>query len=995
MLTALLLLLPTVASSASPSASFLAPYLREFHQETTPYSFTSEEARSLFPAERNLAYVLDCSDRIDDSVPEIELDENGVPIEEEVSLSGGSAAVSSMKKFRNSSGGWYEEVLRNFMIWNCETKITNAEDDGPKVRCVPEDDAAKGGGGGCIVPSDSTCPVGFCETAANCYWEAPVSGEARVERYTQEEADANEDYLFGQDQDSYAATVVKYLALGIVLAVLNMLIWFIFIIGRCCCCCLWEKCLCRCCSYRPKEAGYNECGQRRIPIFFYFIMVAGIVASAAMTYVGNEDISKALTDTFEHSRGGIQDTQNFLGGAKTPMLAIEGLVDDAADDSIELLQDTDYVEEGLDSITKSLQDFADTYSADPKFPDDVAASMQETTAALDEEVAPVKEDIRAMLDTLQTSLVDGRDMLKESIGDAASQLDGINSTLNGFFDTIDDIEQQSEDYKSLRMAGVLAIFAVALFCCVFGVIGVCSYWTPCTWDDILIHLINITWFLGSGLVTLTWIIAGAVMVLCVVWNDVCQFMDIMVEDFEPYSPAASVGLNACFNNTPLVEAYNLTSRVDFQETIDEKLAELDAVDFDTMFADVKDPVYDVATQIKDISLAVIIDPLNGFTNVVGTTFLEDSGIAPEEAALVRHFCPFNDEYLNADLALFKEPWTIAADQGRTGNTAWETMDGEFQPYARVSTETGKQYMSRVYNIAGVCTGGAVYLTEIAAFPGLVQQYETDLATYIGGGSVGTAPTAPTEPTPGTCVLGVEGSNPSVVTPWTAPNDPDTGFPPVPVPLTDDFNRCSSGDGCEFVCGIPDEPAIEADGQSLNGMTLSGVIDMLYGLTVDTVDLKNNMLLDLGTECVAGAPAPFTPPCEPTQAAKDKGNDMTVIMYIDTYSENLEGTLTSLKDTTENAVGDIMEQVRIFLCNMNCGFVGDVWEEVHTDLCSTMLGGFLQMGLSLWLLALFMFFNAALGAILAVRMRGVSKDEVDADDNDDQVEMKGVNLDIYN
>lgn len=123
--------------------------------------------------------------------------------------------------------------------------------------------------------------------------------------------------------------------------------------------------------------------------------------------------------------------------------------------------------------------------------------------------------------------------------------------------------------------------------------------------------------------------------------------------------------------------------------------------------------------------------------------------------------------------------------------------------------------------------------------------------------------------------------------------------------------------------------------------------------------------------------------------------MTVIMYIDTYSENLEGTLTSLKDTTENAVGDIMEQVRIFLCNMNCGFVGDVWEEVHTDLCTTMLGGFLQMGLSLWLLALFMFFNAALGAILAVRMRGVSKDEVDADDNDDQVEMKGVNLDIYN
>jgi len=66
-----------------------------------------------------------------------------------------------------------------------------------------------------------------------------------------------------------------------------------------------------------------------------------------------------------------------------------------------------------------------------------------------------------------------------------------------------------------------------------------------------------------------------------------------------------------------------------------------------------------------------------------------------------------------------------------------------------------------------------------------------------------------------------------------------------------------------------------------------------------------------------------------------------------------------------------------------------------------LGGMLQISLSLWLLAVFLFFSSALGAILVVRMRGISVEEGLGEDegldseSEGALEMKSVSLDLYN
>jgi hypothetical protein len=92
----------------------------------------------------------------------------------------------------------------------------------------------------------------------------------------------------------------------------------------------------------------------------------------------------------------------------------------------------------------------------------------------------------------------------------------------------------------------------------------------------------------------------------------------------------------------------------------------------------------------------------------------------------------------------------------------------------------------------------------------------------------------------------------------------------------------------------------------------------------------------------------------------------------------------------------MDQVTIFLCNMNCGFVADLYNNIHEDLCSTLLGGVLQISAGFWFLGLFMFLNSALGAMLVVRLRGLSKAEfAEREEGEKGVEMQGVSLDLYN
>ena len=168
---------------------------------------------------------------------------------------------------------------------------------------------------------------------------------------------------------------------------------------------------------------------------------------------------------------------------------------------------------------------------------------------------------------------------------------------------------------------------------------------------------------------------------------------------------------------------------------------------------------------------------------------------------------------------------------------------------------------------------------------------------------------------------------------------------------------------------------------------------LYESIVDLKEMQRNMLKDLGSKATKNDP--------PSSNFISRDYDKNIFGMLDSYQGKLAGTFDNLLDIANSAVGDIMIQVRNFLCNMNCGFVGNLWGDVYNDICVSLLGGMLQISLSLWLLAVFLFFSSALGAILVVRMRGISVEEGLGEDegldseSEGALEMKSVSLDLYN
>jgi hypothetical protein len=174
------------------------------------------------------------------------------------------------------------------------------------------------------------------------------------------------------------------------------------------------------------------------------------------------------------------------------MVAIEGLVDDAADDSLVILNDTEYVSTGMGEVVEAINDFGKFVYVDGLAKAGAADSLDETLASLQSQVDPIVQTIETMLNSHETALVEGHDTLKTSFEAAVEQVEGLNVTIGDARGTVDTLDDQVHEFDAPRKLAVLAIFAAALFCVVFGVIGVISYWTPCTWDDCLIHLLNIT-----------------------------------------------------------------------------------------------------------------------------------------------------------------------------------------------------------------------------------------------------------------------------------------------------------------------------------------------------------------------------------------------------------------------------------------------------------------------------------------------------------------------
>lgn len=587
-----------------------------------------------------------------------------------------------VERLRKKPESYYQNIVDNAIMLLCDVETAS-------IRCVDEDSpyAAKDWSGEhCIKALDHECPSGTCERSSNCYWNTVEEGKNRTTRF---EMDAYKNaksslYDYGMNNKSYVKEIAQVGIIGAAISVLLLIFWVIFFIGRYLCCCLWIPCsgFCFLCSPIPKKDGYHTFRDVFIPISLYIVSCAGIMTAGSMAFVGNEDISVGLSNTFLHADGLAEDLRLFLGRSRIPLENIGLIVDDAAIDAKSLFDGTDYVKNDALQIVSSFLGFYRLHS-DGLNASGAVQTFDASAMGFDEKVTPITDNVQSMLDTLELDLYGKVDTIKGGIKYALEGLTSFAVVAEEWQNALYKYEGKELGIRNIRRAGVMTMFLLSCFFGAMGFMGIIISKRRTRMGSFFSHMIKVTGFFSSWLGSLSLGVASVLLCTSFVVYDACQISEIVTRDFEPFvGDKVSPGANACFNRTQrLDEAFNVTEKVNFQAKLDEGLQLIETVNVTEKFQLVLEPLFDIQTLIGSISDSAL------------------SALNQATAQPNNDLCPFTDMYTKETLL---RPWSL---DRLTEDTTYVIRENRGSPtsYSRMGSEDGETYLERIYNKAGVCS----------------------------------------------------------------------------------------------------------------------------------------------------------------------------------------------------------------------------------------------------------------------------------------------------
>jgi hypothetical protein len=466
------------------------------------------------------------------------------------SYSQGDLGLKLITTLRKKSKSHYQDILNNVIMTICDVEIE-------RERCVPMNatNAVKDWDGNCVQSADFDCPTGYCESASNCFWGPVVEGQNRTTRFPESEYKSAESRLLGLNQDSYVSDVAKYSIVGIVLAVIFLISWTIFFIGRFCCCCMWTSCTaCYFCSPIPKEEGYSIFSQWILPSIVYFIVLFGIILCGALSFIGNEDLNLSASVTFAYLSALVEDLGNVLSRSTPSLRALRATLNDAAEDATSIFEGTSFVTSGANAISKSFTNYIRVHLEGLQqagIVDDFVVAQN----SFDRGLKPVVTEVQNMLDSLENDLTGNVDNIKASLDSAVQQINSFENQTFTWQNGIHDIETTEFNYRSYRLIVIIAIFLASIIIASSGFIGILSSKNQKCRK--LHGLIEISSVLSAFLGSVAFIMASATTFASVVWFDACEISNIVTSDFEPMmGDTVSTAVNAIFNNTVSLLLYS-------------------------------------------------------------------------------------------------------------------------------------------------------------------------------------------------------------------------------------------------------------------------------------------------------------------------------------------------------------------------------------------------------------------------------------------------------
>jgi hypothetical protein len=418
---------------------------------------------------------------------------------------------------------------------------------------------------------------------------------------------------------------------------------------------------------------------RRIPALLYLVTLVAIIATGSLAFVGNEDISVALTNAFLHADGLGDDLSTFLGRSSVPLRNLHAIVDEAALHAKTIFDDTDYIQDDATRILNSFVGFFELHSSGLN-ETNAMQQFQSVTEDFGEKITPITTNIQSMLDVLKVGLTEQVDGIKSGIDTALDQLDSFDQLVAIGQSQIYEYEGKELAIRDVRRALVMTLFIVSILVSMMGFFGILAWKSRvCRCSS---SAIKATGFLSALLGSLSLVVASIFLCTSFIVHDACKSSALLVRDFEPFvGDQIAVGVNACFNDTNLVVAFNMSESLSFQQVLDDELKEMALVNVSEQFDMVIKPLSDVEMLVAKMSDKAL-SAINTATSVN------------------QILCPFNDVYTEEEILA---PWELTRDLDSTPYIIRNTF-GLPASYSRSDDEeTSEMYLGRIYNIAGICS----------------------------------------------------------------------------------------------------------------------------------------------------------------------------------------------------------------------------------------------------------------------------------------------------
>lgn len=224
------------------------------------------------------------------------------------------------------------------------------------------------------------------------------------------------------------------------------------------------------------------------------------------------------------------------------------------------------------------------------------------------------DQVKSSRETINGELLNIKDDIHAMVSDKVNQTENVLSSLTDAQETVNEISDTYDAQNEVRRVGFSGVFVLFILVLAISVVGIVLGLSPC---KCLANILHLAYLLGFITLLFGFLTSSVMLAFSILLGDVCELTLIMQQDWAPYiGKSASRGINACFQNESLLEAYDLTDTLDFQDMIEfpEQDFSMDFGTFDA-FRDNITATDDSTFEMDDSLLDTYVEGMNNLTGL--------------------------------------------------------------------------------------------------------------------------------------------------------------------------------------------------------------------------------------------------------------------------------------------------------------------------------------------------------------------------------------------